>query len=57
MTRVEMRKMQERLNDTIIGKNDLIDRLSEKMTIMLKEIEKLQKDNRILRRKLYEGKR
>jgi chaperonin cofactor prefoldin len=45
--------MQERLNDTIIDRNDMISRLEEKMESMSKLIRTLQDDNKSLRRKMY----
>ena len=53
MTKQEMRDMQARLNQTIIEKNDLIARLTEKLGMLLKEINKLSDDNKKIRRKLY----
>lgn len=53
MTKQEMRDMQARLNQTIIEKNDLIARLTEKLAMLMKEINKLTNDNKKIRRKLY----
>lgn len=53
MNREELTQIVERQNKTIIEKNDLIDRSVEKMSYLMKEIAKLQDDNKKLRRKLY----
>ena len=53
MTKGELVSMQIRLNDTIIEKNDLIARLTEKLQGLLSEVNKLQNDNKTLRRKIY----
>jgi uncharacterized coiled-coil protein SlyX len=50
-----MKHMMKRQNDTIIEKNDLIARAVEKMSYLMKEVKKLQDDNRKIRRKLYEN--
>lgn len=51
MTKAEMTSMMERQNKTIIEKNDLIDRLTEKLGYLMKEVNKLQDEARYLRRK------
>ena len=54
MTKDEFRAQQVRLNNTIIEKNDLIARLTEKLGALMKELTKVQNDNKKIRRKLYD---